>query len=78
MLEEADEVTVGGGLGREVEMVTRVKVLVSRRLVLLGGSAFVALEVSGEGRSSLLPPLILKGKLYWKMVVSDSRVMMMP
>ncbi len=25
-----------------------------------------------------LPPVILKGKPYWKMVVSDSRVMMMP
>ncbi len=24
------------------------------------------------------PPVILKGKPYWKMVVSDSRVMMMP
>ncbi len=88
VLEEVDEVTVSGGPGREEELVALVEVLVSGRLVLvgglstelvlLGGSGFVALEVVGAGIAPPLPPLILKGKLYWKIVVSESSVMTMP
>ena len=88
LLEEVDEVTVVGGAGGEEELVGLGEVIASGRLLLveglsaelevLGGSGFGVLEVVGAGTAPPPPPLILKGKLYWKMLVSDSRVMTMP
>ncbi len=88
LLEEVDDVTVVGGTGGEEELVGLGGVLVSGRLLLvegfsaelvvLVGSGFGALEVVGAGTAPPPPPVILKWKLYWKMLVSDWRVMMMP